>query len=107
MEDFNPISRINELCQERRWSLYQLAKASEIPYSTLNTMINKANMPTIATLKKLCLGFGISMAEFFEPDQNFSGLTDDQIKCLSLWNRMTVRDKELVIAYMKGRMGET
>lgn len=102
MNDFNPIDRINELCTERGWSYYQLAKASGITYSTLSTMINKQNMPTLPTLLKLCQGFGISVTDFFEPDQNLNGLTAEQKECMRLFNTLSEQDRRLAIAFMKG-----
>ena len=102
MNEINPIERIKELCRERNWSYYQLAKASGITYSTLSTMLNKENMPTFPTLIKLCQGFGISITDFFEPDRNLSGLTDEQAECLSLFSRLSSDDKKLAVAYMKG-----
>ncbi len=65
MNEFDPILRIQELCSERNWSYYQLAKVSGLTYSTLSTMINKHNMPSLLTLQKsgrIC----ISIAEFFD-----------------------------------------
>lgn len=102
MEAFNPLERIEELCRERGWTYYQLAKASGIAYSTLNTMINKQNMPTLPTLQKLCQGFGISVAEFLEPDKNLVGLTEEQTLCLSLFTSLPAQERQLALAYMKG-----
>lgn len=85
MNEFDALERIKELCAERNWSYYKLAKASGITYSTLSTMINKQNMPSLPTLLKICHGFGISAADFFEPDHSFNGLTEDQIQCLTLF----------------------
>lgn len=102
MNELNPIERIQELCAERGWSYYRLAKASGITYSTLSTMINKQNMPSLPTLQKLCRGFGISVTDFFEPDRSKSGLTDEQAECLSLFTTLSNEDKQLVLAYMKG-----
>lgn len=102
MNEFNPLERIQELCAERNWSYYQLAKASGITYSTLNTMINKQNMPSLPTLQKLCRGFGISVTDFFEPNRSISGLTEDQAQCLSLFTSLSREDKQLALAYMKG-----
>ena len=48
MNELNPLDRIRELCEQRKWSYYQLSKASGIPYSTLNTMLNKENIPSHA-----------------------------------------------------------
>ena len=103
MDDMiNPLERIQELCEDRGWSYYQLSKATGIAYSTLSTMINKQNMPSIPTLFKLCQGFGITVAEFFEPNRSKKGLTEDQALCISLFTPLSMQDKELALAYMKG-----
>lgn len=102
MNEINPIERIQTLCKERNWSYYQLSKASGIAYSTLNTMLNKENMPTLPTLLKLCQGFGISLTDFFEPDRNRKGLTEEQTECLSLFTTLPPDDRRLAISYMKG-----
>ncbi|MDO4324425.1 MAG: helix-turn-helix transcriptional regulator [bacterium] len=102
MDNFNTLDRIKELCEERNWSYYQLAKASGITYSTLSTMINKQNMPSLPTLLRLCQGFGISVTDFFEPEKNLSGLTEEQKQCLSLFTTLPEQEKQLAIAYMKG-----
>lgn len=102
MNELNPLERIRELCQERNWSYYQLSKASGIPYSTLNTMLNKQNMPSLPTLHKLCQGFGISLAEFFDPGRITNGLTPEQGQCLSIFASLGPEDQKLALAYMKG-----
>jgi len=102
MEEFDPIRRIQDLCAERGWSYYQLAKASGMTYSTLNTLIHKQNMPSLPTLQKLCRGFGISLTDFFEPGKSLSGLTDDQAQCLSLFSKLSKEDRLLAIAFMNG-----
>lgn len=102
MKEFDPLKRIEELRTERNWSYYQLSKVSGIAYSTLNTMINKQNMPSIPTLQKLCSGFGISITDFFEPDRSSKSLTPEQIECLSLFTTLGPEDKKLALAYLKG-----
>lgn len=102
MKKIDPLERIQELCQERDWSYYQLSKVSGIAYSTLSTMINKHNMPSLPTLQKLCDGFGISVTDFFEPDRNYTTLTSDQADCLALFTALSPEDKKLALAYLKG-----
>lgn len=102
MNEINPLERIRELCDERHWSWYQLSKASGIAYSTLSTMLNKQNMPSLPTLQKLCQGFGISIAEFFDPKRLDSSLTEEQRRCLSLFTSLTPEDRRLAMAYMLG-----
>lgn len=98
----DPLERIQELCGERGWSWYHLSKASGIPYSTLSTMMNKKNMPSLPTLQKLCAGFGISVAEFFDPGRGKGSLTEEQTQCLSLFTSLPPEDRKLALAYLKG-----
>ena len=64
MRDKDVIQHIQDLCKERSWTYYRLAKEADIPYSTLNNMVNRTNIPTIPTLQKLCDAFGITLAAF-------------------------------------------
>ena len=100
--EFNVINRIKQLCEEREFSYYQLAKRSEIPYSTLNTMILKNNQPSLPTLKKLCNGFGITLLQFFNTEDTPVSLSERQKECLSLFDVLTPEEQALVISYMKG-----
>ena len=44
------LMKIQKLMNERNWSLYKLAKESDIPYSSLNSLFLKNNQPTLSTL---------------------------------------------------------
>ena len=101
-QDFNVNARIKELCEERKLSYYELAKRSEIPYSTLNTMMLKENQPSLATVRKLCHGFGITLLQFFNTDVVPVALSDTQKECLTLFDVLTPEEQALTISYMKG-----
>ncbi len=47
------ITHIKELCAERHWTYYRLAKESDIAYSTISTMFSKTVAPSIPTLSRL------------------------------------------------------
>lgn len=100
MQEFDVMQRIRDLCAAREWTYYRLAKESGIPYSTLNTMLHKTYVPTIPSLEKICAGFGITLAEFFS-DSDIATLTAEQKQCLSLWNRLDQKSKDLAAAYMQ------
>ncbi len=102
MDDFGVVSRIDTLCKARGWSYYRLSRATGIPYSTLNTMLHKSNVPSVPSLVKICDGFGITLAQFFSDTDETALLTADQKQCLQLWNRLNARNKELADAYMAG-----
>lgn len=102
MVEMDVIQRIKELCDARSWTYYRLAKESGITYSTLSTMLHKTNVPSVPTLAKICSGFGITMAQFFSPEDEPSKLTRSQLACLNQWDRLDGTSRELALAYMRG-----
>lgn len=100
MEEKQVIERIKSLCATRRWSAYRLAKESGITYSTLCTMLNKSNTPSIPTLMKLCAGFGITLSEFFNEDSDGPFLPPEDMDHLQRWNRLSRENKAGVQSYM-------
>ncbi len=61
--------RLLGLLGERRMSVHALAIASSVPPSTIkNILYGKSVNPGVVTLKMLCDGLGISIAEFFDTD---------------------------------------
>lgn len=58
--------RIIELCRERGLSVNRLCSISGVTQSTVNNIISGRNCSTtISTIKKLCDGLDITLAEFF------------------------------------------
>lgn len=102
MQDSAVIDRIKELCSARSWTCYRLAKESGIAYSTLNTMLNKTNAPSIPTLARICDGFGISLAQFFAYGEEAPSLPPEEQAVLDRWNQLNSHGKELAAAYVEG-----
>ena len=64
------INRINELCKNEGYSYYMLADKSGVPLSTLmHLMDGTVKNPRIFTIIRICNGFGITMAEFFDTEE--------------------------------------
>ena len=60
------VKRIKELCKKKKMSINALAVASAVPPSTLKNIVNGTSKnPGIVTLKMLCDGLEITLAEFF------------------------------------------
>ena len=99
------INRIRQLLDFNHWSLYKLAKKSGLPYSSLNNLFHRKNCPTIATLERICIGFGISLPEFFNftdnPLRNHE-ISPEQQNLLYSYDSLSVKDKELLQAYLRG-----
>ena len=99
------LDRIQYFLNFNHWSLYKLAKASGLPYSSLNNLFNRRTCPTIATLEKICNGFQISLSEFFDFQTNplrNEIISEEKQNILNSYDSLSIRDKELLQAYLKG-----
>ena len=72
---FDVLGRITELRNERGWSVYRLAKNTEIPQSSVATWYGKGIAPPMEAIEKMCTAFGITLSEFFEEKQQEDGET--------------------------------
>ena len=58
--------RIINLCAEKNMNINQLAIKSGINPSTIRSIIkSRCNTPTTQTIYYLCIGFGISLKDFY------------------------------------------
>ena len=98
--------KIKLLMEKRHWSMYKLAKESGIPYSSLNSLFQKNNQPTISTLERICDGLNISMGEFFSTQilQNDNALTlsSEELALITLYRSLDKNDRKLLLNYLKG-----
>ena len=59
--------RLLELCEERHITLNKMSTICGMTQSTLNNIVNTgSNNPTVSTVKKVCDGLGITLAQFFD-----------------------------------------
>ena len=99
------LQRIQELLAYKHWSLYRLAKESELSYSSLNNLFNRGTCPTIATLERICFGFGISLTEFFNFNENplrNNSISEEEQYLINAHAALSSKDKELLNAYLRG-----
>ena len=63
-------ARIRGLCDERGWTPNHLSYIAAVPQATIKSILNgESQNPGTVTIKKLCDGFEITLAEFFStPD---------------------------------------
>lgn len=103
MENNKTLLRINELLRLRDWTMYKLAKESDIPYSSLNSLFQKNNQPTISTLEKICAGFKISMSDFFSEDINSYtpniDYTDEDMNLIITVHQLNKKDRQLLFSF--------
>lgn len=99
MKDVFVVEHIKELCRQRNWTYYRLAKESGIPYSSISTMLNKQHIPSMRNLIKICDGLNITLSQFFASIDNE---TSEQDKLLSMWDKLTLNEKYYVTLYIHG-----
>lgn len=95
------LGEITRLRLARSWSEYDMAKNAGIPQSTISTWYRKGQIPTIKSLEKLCIGFGITMSQFFAKECEAISLTPEQRKMLDCWSRLTPMQQELFLELFK------
>lgn len=94
------LERIRNLMSERGWTEYKLAKASELPQSTISTLFSRNNLPSIPTLEAICRGLGITMSQFFAEGELVE-LTKEQKAFFNDWAVLGPEDKLLVEQLVK------
>ena len=63
------VKRLYQLCDERNLTVNKISNISGVTQSTVSDIVNGTTSNTgIATIKKLCDGFEISVREFFDSD---------------------------------------
>ena len=92
---FDTLRRIEELRTARNWSVYKLAKLSNIPQSTIATWYKRNLCPPIDKLEILCDVFGITLSEFFSTN-DFTELTEEKSNLLDKWNLLNKDEKQTI-----------
>lgn len=70
-------NRILELCEKNNISINKLANICGLPPSSVKNIIyGKSKNPKLLTIKMICDGLEITLAEFFNTDE-FNGLEQE------------------------------
>lgn len=70
-------NRILQLCGERNITINKLANISALPPSSLKEILyGRSQNPKILTIKMICVGLNITLAEFFDTD-DFNSLEQE------------------------------
>lgn len=91
----NVKDRLQQLMDERGWTIYRVAKEADIPWSTVRNMFKRNTEPSIMTLECICRGMGITLCQFFD-EENQMGLTPEQARLIQEWSRLNDKNKRLV-----------
>ncbi|MDO4179608.1 MAG: helix-turn-helix transcriptional regulator [Phascolarctobacterium sp.] len=96
------IRRISDYLALRNISRNDLARLAGISTGALREIMQGKNVPTVATVEKLCKALNISVSQFFDTDDAFHDLTEDQVKLLDLWTSFSEEQREHARIYLDG-----
>lgn len=92
------LTAITNYRQERGWTEYQLAEHSGLPQSTISSWYRKNMVPTIPSLEKICVAFGITLSQLFAEGDDAVSLTDSQLALLKRWAKLSEDQQAVVLA---------
>ena len=104
MKDNFVMERIAKLCKQKNLSYYGLAKKAKIHQCTLSVLINRNSIPNFYTLEKICKGLDMTMADFFNNDEEHVYLSEDKKALLKTWEALSDKERRLLLAYADGLM---
>ena len=90
------LKRIEQLRQEKGWTMYKLAEESMIQQSTLANMYTRNTLPSLTTLLSICKGLGITPAQFFAID-SMDKINIEEKELLSSFRKLSETNKSAVI----------
>jgi len=92
------LDAISKLREQRDWTEYQLAERSGLPQSTISSWYRKGMIPTVPSLEKICLAFGITLSQLFAEGNEPVSLTESQKELLARWTRLDEEQRTVVLA---------
>ena len=95
------LATLTKYRQDRGWTEYQLAERSGLPQSTISSWYRKNMIPTVPSLEKICMAFGITLSQLFAEEENTVSLTDSQKKLLESWSRLTEEQQAAVFTLIE------
>lgn len=96
------LMRIEELCQERGWSHYKLAKEMGMTANNISNLFRRSSTPSVYTLRRICDAFGITMSQFFLDKQDYVIANEQQAAILKKYMLLTGEQKRRAEAYIDG-----
>ena len=93
----NYLEKLKLLMKQHGLNENQLAKKANVPQSTINSLFQKNNLPTISTLEALLEALDMTLSEFFYDDALMKKHQLEDQNLMSKWNFMTSEQKNGVL----------
>ena len=112
--NFDILGRIRSERLKRNWTEYTMAKNAGLSQSTISTWYRNQLQPSVASIERICKGFGISLSEFFAEDCGDSAaliteehpriipaIPQDKRQLLHLWGCINVEQRKALLSLLK------
>ena len=96
----NTLERIDQLRNERGWSINYLAMEAMLTQSTINNLYVRKTEPKLSTLRSICNAFGISLSEFFIEDRQEEKKSPESELILQIKSLSDAQQRDL-LAFLK------
>lgn len=97
----NILEKITYLRERKGWSEYLLAEKSDLTQSTISSWYRKNMTPSIPSLEKICHAFGITLSQFFAPENEIVTLTETQKQLINEFLHLTEQQQQALILFLK------
>ena len=100
------LDRIEELCRDRGWRRYRLAKEMNVSPNSIGNLFRRTSVPSVPTLRHICRALGITISQFYGTDGLTVTVTEQQKGFLEMFNRLSPGDKQKVEGYIEGLLAK-
>ena len=97
------LAAIVRLREARGWTEYQLADHSGLPQSTISSWYRKGMVPSVPSLEKICIAFGITLSQLFAEGEEAVSLNESQKILLKRWARLN-EEQQIIILQLLEKM---
>lgn len=91
------LKKIEELKDQKGWSIYKLSMEAGITTSTLTNMFARKTLPSITTLTALCEALGTTLAQFFAEEDSAEVLSREEKELLKNFRKLSQKTKSAVV----------
>ncbi len=96
-------NKIAHLAKLHFKSIHDFAKQSNVPYTTLTSILHRNSAPSLKNLYKICICLNISISDLLEETEPEIVITDTQTKQLiKIYNSLPENKKDKLFAYLQG-----
>lgn len=89
-------TRLRQYRKAKEISIYKLSKETDVSQNHISAIENDIRQPTIEMLERLITPMGITLAEFFNDNENASFLTSDERNLVENYRFMSKENSDLI-----------